>query len=255
MEKKYREGQFVWRELMTTDVAKAKAFYGELLGWTFLDVPMAHGTYTLAKKGDTNVAGMMGFAPEGAPPPAWVSYVSTRDVDRCLAAAKEHGGGVILPASDAEGVGRFALMTDSTGGALGLLCSSEGDMPPPTRPETGMFCWESLSTTDIEKAKSFFAAVLGWTTMPGPGGSLVVKAGEAMVADFGASPPGAPTHWIQHVIIPTLETARAHAEKLGAKVLVPEIKVPTVGRMAFVTDPVGAVISLFEPDMTGMPSA
>ncbi|MFO0587353.1 MAG: VOC family protein [Polyangiaceae bacterium] len=254
MEKKYREGQFVWRELMTTDVAKAKAFYGELLGWTFADMPIEHGTYTIVKKGDTNVAGMMAF-PEQGPPPAWVSYASTTDVDRCLAAAKENGGGVILPATNAAGVGRFAIMTDSTGGALGLLCSEEGDMPPIMRPETGMFCWESLSTTDIEKAKSFFGAVLGWTTVDGPGGSTVVKAGEAMVADFGKSPPGAPSHWIQHVIIPNLETSRAQAEKLGATVVVPEIKVPTVGRMAFVKDPTGAMISLFEPDMSGMPAA
>ena len=59
MENKYREGQFVWRELMTSDVDKSRGFYGELLGWTFQDMPMPTGTYTLAKKGEVMVGGMM----------------------------------------------------------------------------------------------------------------------------------------------------------------------------------------------------
>ena len=37
-------GTFSWRELMTNDVAKAKAFYGATLGWTFDDMPMQTGT-------------------------------------------------------------------------------------------------------------------------------------------------------------------------------------------------------------------
>ena len=42
-------GTFNWNELMTHDVAKAKAFYGATLGWTFSDMPMqAGGVYTLA---------------------------------------------------------------------------------------------------------------------------------------------------------------------------------------------------------------
>lgn len=255
MKKTYREGQFVWRELMTSDVAKAKAFYGPLLGWTFVDMPMPTGMYTLAKKGDENVAGMMPIPPGASFPPAWLSYVSTSDADACLAAATRNGGSVAVPAQDVPGVGRFAVFMDVTGGALGVLCGAEGDMPATTRPGKGMFCWESFMTTDIEKAKSFFSAVIGWKDVPGPGGSTVMKAGEAMVCDFGVAPPGAPSHWAVHVVIDKLETARAEAEKLGAKVLVPEIKVPSVGRMTFVFDPMGAMISLFEPDMSGAPAA
>lgn len=255
MEKTYREGHFVWRELMTSDVEKAKAFYGPLLGWTFEDMPMPMGIYTLAKKDGENVAGMMVLPPGAPSPPAWLSYVSTSNVDACLDAVKANGGSVAVPAEDIPGVGRFAVMLDATGGALGLLCSSEGDMPGGGRPGKGQFCWETFMTTDIAKAKAFFSAVIGWKDVPGPGDSTVMKAGEAMVCDFSAAPPGAPSHWAVHVVIEDLETARAQAEKAGAKVLVPEIKVPSVGRMTFVSDPTGAVISLFEPDMSSAPAA
>ena len=42
-------GFFVWYELMTSDVAAAKDFYGRVLGWRAEDVPMPGMTYTLVK--------------------------------------------------------------------------------------------------------------------------------------------------------------------------------------------------------------
>lgn len=255
MENKYREGQFVWRELMTSDVDKSRGFYGELLGWTFQDMPMPTGTYTLAKKGEVMVGGMMAIPPGESMPPAWLTYISVADVDACLKAAGANGGSTTMPAMDVPGVGRFAMMSDATGGVVGLLHGETGDSPAPTRPEVGLFCWESLMTTDLEKAKAFYTKIIGWTEAPGPGGTTVMKAGTQMVADFGPAPHGH-SAWMLHVIIDKLETARARAEKLGAKVVVPEIAVPQVGRMTFVSDPTGAMISLFEPDMSGAtPSA
>lgn len=251
MDSKYREGQFVWRELMTSDIQKARGFYGELLGWSFVDMPMPTGTYTIVKKGEEQVCGMMQTPPGEAMPTAWLTYISVASVDDCLKAATANGGAVTMPAMDIPGVGRFAMMADATGGVVGLLHGETGDSPAPSRPGVGTFCWESLMTTDLEKAKAFYGEVIGWTSAPGPGGSTVMKAGAAMVADFGPAPHGMPSAWMLHVVIEKLETARARAEQLGAKVMVPEIKVPQVGRMAFVSDPTGAVISLFEPDMSG----
>jgi predicted enzyme related to lactoylglutathione lyase len=256
MENKYRVGQFVWRELMTSDIQKARGFYGELLGWTFTDMPMPTGTYTLVKKGEALVAGMMPTPPDKPMPTAWLTYISVANVDDCLKAAGANGGATIMPPMDVPGVGRFAMMSDATGGVVGVLRNATTDGPAPDRPGVGTFCWESLMTTDLEKAKAFYGEVVGWTAGPGPGATTVMKAGEAMVADFGPAPHGMPSAWMLHVVIEKLETARARAEQLGGKVMVPEIAVPKVGRMAFIADPTGGMISLFEPDMSGsMPSA
>jgi len=43
---------FVHVELNTTDVAKAKSFYGELFAWQLEDMPMPEGSYTMIKVGD-----------------------------------------------------------------------------------------------------------------------------------------------------------------------------------------------------------
>jgi uncharacterized protein len=247
MELTYREGQFVWRELMTPDVAKARAFYGELLGWTSEEMAMASGPYTIFKKGDQMVAGGMAMPPDAAHPPSWMSYASIKDVDGALKAAAENGGQVVMPAMDVQMIGRFAAIADPTGGVVGLVCQEGGDGPAPGMPGPGTFCWETLNTTDIDRAKDFYTKVMGWKGGSGPGNMLVFTAGEAQVADVEAAPPGVPSHWLLHVVVDKLEAAREKAESLGAKVLMAEIPIPTVGRIAIITDPTGAAISLFEP--------
>ena len=38
-------GTFIWREIMTPDLAALKRFYGEVFGWEFNDMPMDGFTY------------------------------------------------------------------------------------------------------------------------------------------------------------------------------------------------------------------
>ena len=46
-------GTFYWNELMTRDVARAKTFYADTIGWTYDAMPMpGGGTYWVAKMGD-----------------------------------------------------------------------------------------------------------------------------------------------------------------------------------------------------------
>src|SRR5215813_6329310 len=52
-------GQFVWYELMTTDVAAAKAFYAEVVGWRARDVSLTDAAFALCSTGDGPVSGLM----------------------------------------------------------------------------------------------------------------------------------------------------------------------------------------------------
>jgi hypothetical protein len=117
-------------------------------------------------------------------------------------------------------------------------------MPPP-----GAFCWESLNAADAGAVVPFYESAVGWKKQDQNGMPLFFTggAGESnMVADIGTAPPGMPTHWVTHVVVPKLEDARAKVEKLGGKIMMPEVPVPGIGRLAIVSDPTGAVLSLFE---------
>ena len=52
----YEPGQFCWVELSTNDTAAAKAFYGELFGWTYDEMPMDVAPYIIAKKSEASIS-------------------------------------------------------------------------------------------------------------------------------------------------------------------------------------------------------
>ena len=49
---------FVHVELMSTDVGKAKAFYGKLFDWRLEDMELGDMTYTMIKVGEGTAAGL-----------------------------------------------------------------------------------------------------------------------------------------------------------------------------------------------------
>ena len=120
-------GAFSWNELLTTDVAGARKFYGQLLGWQFKDMPMADGTYTVVGAGGQDIGGIMHTPPAAkGMPPVWGAYVTVDDVDARASQAKKLGGEVLVPPTDIPGVGRFALIRDPQGATLSLITYARG---------------------------------------------------------------------------------------------------------------------------------
>jgi predicted enzyme related to lactoylglutathione lyase len=248
MTKTYRSGQFVWRELMTTDVAASVRFYTEVFGWKADTMKMPDGMdYTIVKAGDTGVGGIMKHPMPGVPA-YWSSSVSTEDVDAIAKQVAAAGGKVIVPPMDAGGMGRYAGFQDPQGAIINAWRGNDGDMPPPERPGVGMFCWEQLNTTSPGEAVEFYNKVFGWTNKPfGAGGDMkVFEAGPASVASVMANPPGVPAHWLAYVVVDKLTSAYDRVRQQGGKVMVERIDVPTVGTIGVIQDNVGAVIGVFE---------
>ena len=69
---------FVHVELNTTDLGKAKEFYGKLFDWKLEDVPDMG--YTMIKVGEGTGGGMMKHPVPGAPS-AWLAYVMVDDIN------------------------------------------------------------------------------------------------------------------------------------------------------------------------------
>jgi predicted enzyme related to lactoylglutathione lyase len=114
-------GAMSWVELMTTDVAAAKAFYASVLGVSTRDVEMPNGMmYTLFGADGQNVAGAMAIGPEATPMPShWSVYFAVDDCDAVADRALELGGGETL--RDSSPAGRLAFLTDPQGGAFCII--------------------------------------------------------------------------------------------------------------------------------------
>lgn len=111
---------FVHIELSTTDLARAKTFYGKLFDWKLEDVPMGPGfTYTTISVGEGTGGGMMQHPVPGAPS-TWLAYVLVDDVEAATRKAESLGATVAKGVTEVPGIGWFSVIIDPTGAALAL---------------------------------------------------------------------------------------------------------------------------------------
>jgi uncharacterized protein len=113
-------GLFVWDELQAPDVEAAKRYYGELLGW---EAKQFADGYDVLHAGEAQAGGLM-QKPDGTPGAAWISYIAVDDIDAATARALELGGSVLVGPTSMENVGRYSILADPTGAAVGLYKSS-----------------------------------------------------------------------------------------------------------------------------------
>lgn len=125
-------GAMTWNELSTRDVAAAKTFYAQALGWEFEVSESDSGPYWLItipgkRQGsplseDVYNGGMLtideSFPPEM--PAQWSIYFVSADVDADVAKVGQLGGSVVVPQMDTP-AGRMSVVADPHGGAFTLL--------------------------------------------------------------------------------------------------------------------------------------
>jgi predicted enzyme related to lactoylglutathione lyase len=111
---------FVHIELNTTDLAKAKEFYGQLFDWKLTDTEMGPtGTYVMIDPGDGTGGGMLRHPMPGAPS-LWLPYVLVDDLRAATDQAKSLGATIIKDNHEVPDMGALTIFTDPTGATLGL---------------------------------------------------------------------------------------------------------------------------------------
>lgn len=116
-------GAFTWNELATRDVDKAKAFYGELLGWRFESGNQPG--YAFIYNGDRMNGGIIEMdAVWGDLPPHWMAYFAVKDIEESVKKVQELGGRISVEITDIPGTGRFAVINDPQGAALTIMEST-----------------------------------------------------------------------------------------------------------------------------------
>ena len=248
---------FTWIELGTTDAARAKRFYADLLGWTYDDMPAGPGmTYSMAKLGDRHVAGLyeMGKEMAAAVPAHWASFVSVDDVDATAKKAAASGGKVMKEPFDVMDAGRMAVVQDPTGATISLW-QAKRHRGASAKDEPGALCWNELYTTDVDAARAFYTSVLGWQTEGvdmGPMGTytLIKVPGETKSGGgIMPMPPhmkGVPSHWLAYLQVDDCDASTKKANELGAKTLMEPMDIPNTGRFSILKDPTGAAFALYK---------
>lgn len=116
LKEKAMPNPFCHVELNTTDLKKAKDFYGKLFDWKLEDIP---GDYTMIGVGEGTGGGMMKNPIPGAPS-FWLSYVLVDDIESATKKAKSLGAKVMKDVTPVSDFGWLSIITDPTGATLGL---------------------------------------------------------------------------------------------------------------------------------------
>jgi predicted enzyme related to lactoylglutathione lyase len=123
----FRSGEtntFAWGELNARGVGKAVPFYTKVFGWNAKESEMGEGAppYTEFQIDGHSIAGateMNEMVPANVPS-YWLVYFGVDDVDGKFKQAIAEGAREMLAPQDFPG-GRFAILGDPDGAAVGLL--------------------------------------------------------------------------------------------------------------------------------------
>ena len=129
-------------------------------------------------------------------------------------------------------------------------------MPQVTSYPQGAPSWADLATTDEDAALSFYSRLFGWEDQPealpeGMGYYHVQTRGGDQVAAISAQQPmeteqGVPPHWNTYIAVDNVDTTSSQVKDAGGTVVVEPMDVMDAGRMAWVQDPTGAMVALWQ---------
>ena len=255
----YAPGSFCWAELATTDAPAAKHFYGEMFGWTAVDIPMPEGVYTLFQAGGNDAAAVYTARP--GVPVHWGVYFSVASADESAAEIEPCGGKLIAGPFDAHDAGRMAIGQDPQG-AMFSLWQAKRHIGATHGGPLDKVVWPELTTTDPAAAAGFYARLFGWRTKPETG---VAEAPYTEWLNGGASIggllpmhgdqwQGVPPHWMIYITVADCTERAARAGQLGGQICVPPTDIPNVGRFAVIADPQGAAFSLIQMTAMNLPA-
>lgn len=120
----------------------------------------------------------------------------------------------------------------------------------------GRFVWYELMTTDVDSARRFYGDVAEWQSEPWPDSpepyTILLNGqrplGGVMALPAEARAAGAPPAWIAYVSTPDADETVEDAKARGAQVMHGPMDLPTVGRVAIISDPQGAAVAVFTPE-------
>lgn len=118
-----KAGDICWRELRTKNLPAAIEFYSKLFGWELPQTKVTPMDYKEIVINGTAHGGMMSMEGEdwGELPSHWATYVAVDNADETLAKITANGGSIHVPAFDAPGVGRMAIVADPSGAAFAII--------------------------------------------------------------------------------------------------------------------------------------
>ncbi|OKK16844.1 hydroxylase [Streptomyces sp. CB00455] len=250
-----------WLDLGSPDIDTATRFYRAVFGWDFVSAGPEAGGYGFFQLEGKTVAAIGPLTEAGATS-AWMIHFMSSDARATAEAVTAGGGRVRTEPMDVMGQGLLAQFTDPQGAEFACWQpAGTGGLELTSADNT--LVWAELHVPDPLAGIAFYSALFGWrhAEMQAPGMTyrvLSTAGGDQQDASFGGVAPlgdGAggesaaeEARWVPYFNVPDVDATTAAVRDNGGSVLMPAADVPQVGRIAWATDPGGAVFALLRPD-------
>ncbi|WP_316522588.1 VOC family protein [Kitasatospora brasiliensis] len=246
------EGTPCWADAMFTDLEGAKAFYGDVLGWTFGESSSEYGNYTQAYSDGKAVAAIVPPMPGAQAQSAWCLYLASSDAGATAARIRANGGEVVMGPMQVGDFGTMVIAKDPAGVAFGVWQAGRHEgFEKQSAP--GAYSWAELVTREPAKADAFFPAVFPYGVRKMAGGDFdyrMYQVGEQVVLGRMAAedeflPAEAPSYISVYFAVDDADVAVEKLTKRGGTVYAGPMDSPD-GRFAVVGDPQGAAFGLID---------
>jgi predicted enzyme related to lactoylglutathione lyase len=113
----------------------------------------------------------------------------------------------------------------------------------------GAPCWTDASVPDVDAARAFYSAVMGWSIAPGNpdfGGYTMGMVDEWAAAGIGAIMGDYPPTWTLYFASDDADTTATSITANGGSILQPAVDIADIGRMLIAMDPTGGVFGVWQ---------
>lgn len=244
--------RFAWYELLTTDVAAARDFYGKVVGWDAKDASTPELAYTVLTAGEVPVGGLMDLPEEGrrlGATPQWLGYVAVDDIDATASQIRRRGGAVLLPPTDSN-IGRVSVVADPQKATFALVASlTYGGRQLGGLDEFGRVGWHELLAQDRNRIFDFYSALFGWQkdsseTDPADFYQLFSSAGQTIGGMLTKLPSVPHPFWLYYFNVGDIGAAAERVNNGGGRILQGPIELRDGCWIARCADPQGALFAL-----------
>ncbi|MEU8870059.1 VOC family protein [Streptomyces javensis] len=278
----FAEGVPCWADVLLSDLAAGRRFYGELFGWTFQEIATGYGTFTRALLGGKDVAGLVP-KPDGRMPTVWNIYFAAQDAAATAVRIREAGGRVITPP---VWIDEFCVMATAAdpGGAVFGIWQAGSHTGFARRGTPGSYGWTEVHTRQPRAVDAFYRAVFGYEMTPSVPPSVPPSAppsappsppppvegapadvvlwtprGEApdprhaiggRVVMGEEYPAVLPAHFLTYFVVADCDQSLRTAHRLGGRVLKTAEDTP-YGRFAVLADNQGAAFAVIDTSTAG----
>ena len=119
----------------------------------------------------------------------------------------------------------------------------------------GEFCWVDMMAHDLNQATEFYGTLLGWKAVPqdtqgGPPYTIFQVDGDDVTGlgemNDEMRSQNIPPMWNNYINVEDVDATAAKVSELGGTVTMPPMQVVDAGRMAFIQDPSGANVAIWQ---------